>query len=329
MASATTPVLAASSTGTPLHTLVLVGTPTLVWTILRTTLTTLPGVQLVGEARTAAEAQTLAATHRPDVILSTTPLAGGSALPLLTQLRRDHPTSTLILLAMALSPAELTALPDAALDGCLLWPELDAETLQHALAALLSGTVRVSSRGLPLAPRAPAAPALPLPAAATTVLAHLAQGHTHATIAAAEGWSVRTVERIVAALAAQLGASAPFVLGLRAAQLGLVAGPASGDTGNQPVRAGTGRIRLQLSTQVTPVHAGGIPSALRREPATPLAVSRQRLYPRRRAVRPRGTAQTEPRSRPRGRRHETTRGVSDEVPEAQPHSRAQHQYSGA
>jgi DNA-binding CsgD family transcriptional regulator len=50
----------------------------------------------------------------------------------------------------------------------------------------------------------------------------MVEGLSRHEIAAAEGISPRTAERIIAGLEAKLGASTPFVLGVKAERLGLV-----------------------------------------------------------------------------------------------------------
>lgn len=54
------------------------------------------------------------------------------------------------------------------------------------------------------------------------MLCRLADGLTREQIAAGEGLSLRTVKRIVARLEEKLDAANPFVLGMKAAQLGMI-----------------------------------------------------------------------------------------------------------
>jgi DNA-binding NarL/FixJ family response regulator len=200
------------------------------WIGLRQALQSVEDVNVVGETSIGREAIRLAAAHKPDVILSAARVEQVPAWPLLRDLERDvSPTSKIIVFAARLDPDAFVALDDLDLCGYLLWSDLSAETARHCLAAILDGNVVIGSRQVAqefverqcrLTRPRPGAP--PLTRRERDVLQHMVEGLSRHEIAAAEGISPRTAERIIAGLEAKLGASTPFVLGVKAERLGLV-----------------------------------------------------------------------------------------------------------
>ncbi|HZQ34614.1 MAG TPA: LuxR C-terminal-related transcriptional regulator [Dehalococcoidia bacterium] len=208
----------------PPRTVFLIGGRGVAWAILRAALASLPGATVTGEAHTLTEALATIPTSAPDVVISSSMLADGSTLPVLAALHARCPATTLVVYDATLDAPTLRACAHAGVTGYLGW-QLDYATFQQSLAALLTGPVVVGSLALTeLLLAAPAAAATPPPLGARErlVLTRLAAGLTRAQIAHLDRLSLRTVERATAELMAKLDAPSPFVLGMKAAQLGLV-----------------------------------------------------------------------------------------------------------
>jgi DNA-binding NarL/FixJ family response regulator len=206
------------------------------WADLRLALGAIDDVHVVGEATDAPRGIELASQLQPDVIIAAAELDGMSLLPQLRDLHRTAcPESKIIVLASHLNSDEFVAIDDVRVAGHLLWHGLSSETLRHSLAAAIGGDVVVVSHGVAKAfleaqRRAlRASPESPrLTPRERAVLGHLAQGHSREAIAVAERIGLRTVERTIARLERKLSAPTPFVLGMKAAQFGLLIDSAGG-----------------------------------------------------------------------------------------------------
>jgi DNA-binding NarL/FixJ family response regulator len=200
------------------------------WAGVRLALAAWPDLRVIGEATTAAHGVELALLLQPDIIIAAAELEGTAMLPLLSELHRTAcARSTIILLASQPRPADPAAIERVEIAGYLLWSDLSTEALRYCLAAVITGDVVVISQAVAtalLAERQRGSGAhsepVPLTARKRMVLRCLAEGRTHKEIAVAEGLSPRTVERTVARLEQKLGAPTQFVLGMKAAQLGLL-----------------------------------------------------------------------------------------------------------
>ena len=71
---------------------------------LRLVLANAPGIEVVGEAGTRAEAYTLVATMRPDVLLLDLTFPDGDAMPLLRDLHQSFPNTRTLVLTMHRGP---------------------------------------------------------------------------------------------------------------------------------------------------------------------------------------------------------------------------------
>lgn len=71
---------------------------------LRLVLANAPGIEVVGEAGTRAEAYTLVATMRPDVLLLDLTFPDGDAMPLLRDLHQSFPNTRALVLTMHRGP---------------------------------------------------------------------------------------------------------------------------------------------------------------------------------------------------------------------------------
>lgn len=219
--------------------LVLVGTEHLGWAGLRATIQALRTAALVTEATDEQEALRLAADLRPDAIVLGTGLDSGSPLLLATELRRCCATARLIVLGEPPAPDAVERFLALGVSAFLLWGSLGPSRLHDLLGllfeadiALLSGSImrliadRERSRGRQVDET------IHVGVRERAVLQFLATGYTRRQIAAAEGISLRSVERIVSDLEAALQAPSTFVLGMKAAQFGLV--PADEPAPSQP-----------------------------------------------------------------------------------------------
>jgi DNA-binding NarL/FixJ family response regulator len=210
--------------------LLLISSHDLGWGDLRVVLRTIEHVCICGEAASAREATRLVAACKPDVIISAATVDDAPALPLLVDIRYDLcPKSKLIVIGTSFEPDDLLAYAELGVAGLLQWGELSVESLRHCLAAAIGADVVVGSRHAVTALlSAGAAPApwrggpVRLTERERAVLRRLAGTPLGEEIARAEHLSLRTVKRTVAGLDAKLDAPSAFVLGMRAAQLGLV-----------------------------------------------------------------------------------------------------------
>jgi DNA-binding NarL/FixJ family response regulator len=209
--------------------LALVGTEHLGWAGLRATMQSLRTATLVAEASTEQEALRLAAGLHPDAIVLGTGLDTGSPMLLAAELRRCCATAKLVAFGELPAPDDVERYLAIGISAYLLWGSLTPSRLHDLLAllvetdvALLSGAV-VRLLGEPGRTRGrQGGEPISISRREQAVLQFLAAGYTRRQIAAAEGISLRSVERIVSDLEAALHASSPFVLGMKAAQLGLV-----------------------------------------------------------------------------------------------------------
>ena len=134
-----------------------------------------------------------------------------------------------MLFAASFDPGDLAALTDVGLAGYLLWSDLTCETLRYCLSAVIAGDIMVGSGAVGrtfIETQCGAVPPREAPVRLTereqAVLQRLAEGLTQKEIAATEGISATTVKRTIAKLEAKLDAPNQFVLGVKAARLGLV-----------------------------------------------------------------------------------------------------------
>jgi DNA-binding NarL/FixJ family response regulator len=199
------------------------------WAGIREGLRNLVNPQVITEARTGREALSLANEHRPSLDLATALIGEVSTRALVQGLRGLlGPSSTIVVIANHLSAAEAASFARAGADGCLLWEDLTVELAAQLLALLLTHRIILQSRTLwagMLQELFPATTGLPanvqLSPRELMVLWHLAHRLTHEQIAARESLSVRTVRRTIDQLQRKLNAPSAFLLGLRAAQIGL------------------------------------------------------------------------------------------------------------
>lgn len=205
------------------------------WAAVDAALRPMAGVRVIGEATSAARAIDLAATLRPDAILSATVVDGTVMRPLLAALRpAPCPPPIVVLFGQRPDADDVRHGHDLVVSAHLLWSDLSADTLGHVLAAVLSGEVIVASRPVyeafvrtrPYLEPPPGQEAGPtLTSRERAVLRGPADGLTRKAIAADSGLSPRTVARIVDDLEAKLGATSACALVAKSVALGLLARP--------------------------------------------------------------------------------------------------------
>jgi two-component system response regulator DevR len=202
--------------------------PGAAWQGLRRSLAALPGIAIVGEAERAADALTRIREVGPDVVVSTLLVEGRSALPLLSAVRTSLPRARLILIGGRFPRSEVAALAALRIDGCWTWDDLQHPSFPGLRDAVLEGPFVAFNRGMVRAAiealsssRRPGEKEPVLSARERAALHHLADGLTREQIAIAESLTLRTVDRIITNLKQKLDAPSLFVLGVRAAQLGL------------------------------------------------------------------------------------------------------------
>ncbi|HEX6644368.1 MAG TPA: response regulator transcription factor [Gemmatimonadales bacterium] len=150
------------------------------------------GFTLVGEASTAAEAVRLVGDLHPDVAVLDVTMPGGSGLEAVGRIRRESPSTRVLMLSMHDNPEYARESVRAGAHGYLLKDSAAAE-LRQAVRAVSSGETYFAAP--PAGESAPAGAALrPLTGRERDVLAGVALGRTNKEIAASLGISSRTVE---------------------------------------------------------------------------------------------------------------------------------------
>jgi DNA-binding NarL/FixJ family response regulator len=202
------------------------------WAAVDAALASMPGVRVVGETLSAGRAVDLVATLRPDVILSAAMVDGTKMRPLLADLGcGSGPSPIVVLFGQQADPEGGENGNDLVVTAHLLWGELSTDTLNHVLAAVLSGEVIVASRPVVKAfvearPHRGALPSREPPPTLTAreraVLRGLADGLTLEAVAASMGMSRRTVARVVAGVHEKLGTTSYYELGAKTAALGVL-----------------------------------------------------------------------------------------------------------
>lgn len=210
------------------HQVLLLPSTELGWGDLHTILAAMRSVILSGVATSPEQAAAMAASTPPDIIFSALVINDRSLLPLLTELRQQFPGTTIAVCAAALTLQDLRVLGALRVSGYLIWTDFSYPRLRRAVAALLNGVVVGSETVVALVSaalggqRERSALAASLTPRERAILVGLAAGLTREEIAVAERISVATVKRTIAGLEARLEAPSLFVLGLKAAQLGLL-----------------------------------------------------------------------------------------------------------
>lgn len=172
-------------------------------------LSTLDGIECVGEAAEVPAALDLIATVRPDVVLMDLHFGQGSGIDATRVVSRDHPAAAVLVVTMLDDDASLVAAMRAGARGYLL-KGAHAADVERSIRAVASGDLVLGSA---VAARAGllfrAGPDRPTPFPQLTVrerevLELLARGHPNPAIAQQLGLSPKTVRNNVSALLVKL-----------------------------------------------------------------------------------------------------------------------------
>jgi len=168
-------------------------------------------MQVVGEATTADAALRQALVLRPDVVVLDVDLRGESAVPIIAEIRRRLPESTVVILTASTSDRLLIETVEAGARG-FLTKDLDGETLRRSILGAARGELAMTRRRARLVTdhlvmrreRSPLE--LGLTDREIEVIRLVSEGLTDREIAETLVLSRRTVEGHVARLIHKLGA---------------------------------------------------------------------------------------------------------------------------
>jgi len=206
----------------------LVGPGDLQWAALRRMVRSIPGLVVAGTARSGLEAAQTIAVDPVDFVVVDVAVSKRSMPALVSSAASGEGLGAVLVLATVYGKNEIQQLLAGGVRGCLCWQDLSRDSLEQHLASVAAGGLVLSRaaaealrRGLVRAPPS-SGNALALPLQEQNLLSDLAAGLSPEQIARARGPGLRTVRRRVAALRLELGAPSQFLLGARAAQLGLI-----------------------------------------------------------------------------------------------------------
>jgi DNA-binding NarL/FixJ family response regulator len=175
-----------------------------------------PDMEVVGEAADSHEAEQQVHAALPDVLLLDWTMPGGSSLPMIGRLRREHPGVRVLVLTMHDDPAYLRAALAAGALGYVVKTAAETELLsairavhQHRVFVDLQMTdslvqTVLGGTGAPL-PAGKTGRGTELSQRERQVLELLAQGHTNRQVADRLYLSAKTVETYRARIADKLG----------------------------------------------------------------------------------------------------------------------------
>ena len=187
----------------PIIRLVIVDDHSLVRDGLRARLSVVPGLQVVGEAASGAEALLLAQSDAPDLMLVDVGMRGMNGIELATALRERHPLIRVLMLSMYDTREYVLSAIRAGARGYVL-KESPTEEILAAIGAVCAGGTYFSPQISDLVLR-PGATLPQLTAREHEVLLLLAHGRSNKLVARELDISVRTVETHRLSLRRKLG----------------------------------------------------------------------------------------------------------------------------
>lgn len=190
-------------------------------------LETQPDFAVVGQAATGADALSIVAAVRPDVLLLDLEMPGLDGVHVLERLRANGAHTRVIVFTVFHTDERIIAAVEAGAAGYLLKgaPREEVFTAVRAVAAGHSLLAPVAASAVLRRVRGEAAPGATAPALTSRereVLEQLARGRANKQIAAALGISERTVKFHVSSLFTKLGAGNRTDAVARAVQAGLI-----------------------------------------------------------------------------------------------------------
>jgi DNA-binding NarL/FixJ family response regulator len=175
---------------------------------LRALLEVQDGFAVVGEAGDADAALTLAAEHRPDVILLDLKLPGRDGISVLDELRAREIPARVLVLTSATEPAAASRAVRAGASG-LLYKDVDPDALVRAIRSVHDGNLLLAPEAAGSLVHAAGGGAPggvdSLTSREREVLAELAQGRSNREIARALHVAEKTVKAHVSSVLAKLG----------------------------------------------------------------------------------------------------------------------------
>ena len=183
--------------------LVIVDDHSLVRDGLRARLSVVPGLEVIGEAASGAEALELAAADEPDLMLIDVGMRGMNGIELAGQLRQRHPAIRVLMLSMYDNREYVMSAIRAGARGYVL-KESPTEEIIKAISAVWAGGNYFSAQLANLATLVGAS-APQLTAREHEVLLLLAHGRSNKLVARELDISVRTVETHRLSLRRKLG----------------------------------------------------------------------------------------------------------------------------
>jgi len=190
-------------TQAPTIRLVIVDDHSLVRDGLRARLSVVPGLRVVGEAASGAEALQLAAADAPDLMLVDVGMRGMNGIELATALRERHPQVRVLMLSMYDNREYVLSAIRAGARGYVL-KESPTEEIIAAIGAVWAGGNYFSAQVSPLVAQANG-PASQLTGREHEVMLLLAHGSSNKAVARQLDISVRTVETHRLSLRRKLG----------------------------------------------------------------------------------------------------------------------------
>ena len=217
------------------------------WAAVRLLLQSMQQVEIIADLTSREEALACDGIRAPAAIVGAPVLAGDPTLELIKRLQSRWEGVKIILLVDRLAcdnVEDFAEIPDS---SCLCWNDLTPEALQHCLLAALTAPLRMVSASVAgnianggTEPPAKGSHVNRISARAAAILRGLGAGLTEQQVAAHEGISLRTVQRVIAHLQWQFDARSLFALGRAVEQLGLLppltAAPSHGSHGRNPPR---------------------------------------------------------------------------------------------
>jgi DNA-binding NarL/FixJ family response regulator len=183
--------------------LVIVDDHSLVRDGLRARLSVVPGLAVIGEAASGAEALELVAADAPDLMLVDVGMRGMNGIELATELRRRHPLIRVLMLSMFDNREYVLSAIRAGARGYVL-KESPTEEIIAAIGVVQAGGSYFSAQIADLVARGGAAQPQ-LTAREHEVLLRLAHGRSNKAVARELDISVRTVETHRLSLRRKLG----------------------------------------------------------------------------------------------------------------------------
>jgi two-component system, NarL family, nitrate/nitrite response regulator NarL len=191
------------TTSAPNIRLVIVDDHSLVRDGLRARLSVVPGLQVIGEAASGAEALLLAEADAPDLMLVDVGMRGMNGIELATALRERHPKIRVLMLSMFDNREYVLSAIRAGARGYVL-KESPTEEIIAAISAVWAGGNYFSAQVSNLVAQA-RGPASQLTGREHEVLLLLAHGRSNKLVAKQLDISVRTVETHRLSLRRKLG----------------------------------------------------------------------------------------------------------------------------